>query len=189
MEKQYLLQLMLSKGIGDVAIKKIIHHTTLYPNDSIEVFCKQPEKLASIIKCRSDTFDSIRLHKEHAEKLYHEIQQQDISIILENEPDYPVQLKNMVGKHCPPVLFTKGNRKLLSTLSVGFCGSRKVSPKGTTITAQCAEQLANHGITVVSGYAAGTDLSAHASAMIHGGNTIFVLAEGILKFTKKLFST
>ena len=185
MEKQYLLQLMLSKGIGDAAIKKILHHTALYPGDSLENFCEKPEELISIIKCRNDTFDSVRLNKEHAEKLYRELEQQEISIILEIDPDYPTQLKKVLGKQCPPVLFVKGNKKLLSTLSVGFCGSRKVSSKGITITAQCAEQLANHRITVVSGYAAGTDLSAHASAMIHGGNTIFVLAEGILKFSKK----
>ena len=185
MEKQYLLQLMLSKGIGDAAIKKILHHATLYPENSLEYFCERPEELASIIKCRNDTFDSVRLNKKHSEKIYQELKQQEISIILEMDPNYPVQLKRTLGKQCPPVLFVKGNQTLLSTLSVGFCGSRKVSPKGIAITAQCAEQLVKHGITVVSGYADGTDLSAHTSAMIHGGNTIFVLAEGILKFAKK----
>lgn len=185
MEKQYLLQLMLSKGIGDAAIKKILHYTTLYPEDSLEYFCEKPEELTSIIKCRNDTFDSVRLNKERSEKIYQELKQEEISIILEIDPDYPAQLKRTLGKQCPPVLFVKGNKKLLSALSVGFCGSRKVSPKGIAITAQCAEQLVKHGITVVSGYAAGTDLSAHTSAMIHGGSTIFVLAEGILKFAKK----
>lgn len=182
---QYLLQLMLSKGIGDISIKKILHHVSIYPEDSLESFCNNPERLSSVIKCRNDVLESIRLNKDRAEKLYQEIIQQQISIIIESDTDYPTQLKEVLGSDCPPVLFVKGNRKLLSAPSVGFCGSRKVSPKGITITAQCAEQLVNRGITVVSGYAAGTDLSAHTSAMIHGGNTIFVLAEGILKFMKK----
>lgn len=185
MVDSYLLQLMLTKGIGDVAIKKILHYVSLYPENTLESFCKSPEKLTSIIKCRNDVFDSIRLNEDRAGKLYQELERQEISIILENDSDYPVQLKEVLGNQCPPVLFVKGNQKLLSTASVGFCGSRKVSSKGITITAQCAEQLSNHGITVTSGYAAGTDLSAHISAMIHGGNTIFVLAEGILKFAKK----
>ena len=185
MKDQYLLQLMLSKGIGEVAVKKLLHYASLNSESSLESFCKEPENLPLVIKCRNDVFDSVRFNADRAEKLYEELMRQEISIILEDDSDYPMQLKEVLGNKCPPVLFVKGNQKLLSTLSVGFCGSRKVSPKGMTITAQCAEQLVNREITVVSGYAAGTDLSAHTSAMIHGGNTIFVLAEGILKFSKK----
>ena len=185
MSDQYLLQLMISKGIGDTAIKKIIHYVSLYQEYSFKDFCNNPGILAPIVTCRNDTFDSILSNKERAANLYQELKQHGVSIILETEPSYPIQLKGVLGNQCPPVLFVEGNVSLLSTLSVGFCGSRKVSPKGISITAQCAEQLADHGITVVSGYAAGTDLSAHTSAMIHGGNTVFVLAEGILRYTKK----
>lgn len=185
MENQYLLQLMLSKGIGDVAIKKILHYTALCSEHSLSAFCENPQNLTSIIKCNSEMIDSIKLNAEQAEIIHQELKQMQILIVTENDSDYPAQLKTTLGNKCPPVLFVKGNQKLLSELSVGFCGSRKVSPKGSAITTQCAEQLVSHGITVVSGYAAGTDLSAHISAVAHGGNTIFVLAEGILKYTQK----
>ena len=46
--------------------------------------------------------------------------------------------------------------------------------------AACSEN-----ISVVSGYAAGTDTAAHVAAIENGGNTIFVLAEGILNFSYK----
>jgi DNA processing protein len=49
----------------------------------------------------------------------------------------------------------------------------------------CAWQLAKLGVTVVSGYANGIDLSSHKAALEAGGATILVLAEGIERFRVK----
>ncbi len=38
---------------------------------------------------------------------------------------------------------------------------------------------------MVSGYAAGTDMTVHKEALLKGGNTFFVLAEGILRYSQK----
>ena len=46
---------------------------------------------------------------------------------------------------------------------------------------RCVLQLTQNNITVTSGYAAGTDIVTHRTALENNGNTIFVLAEGILK--------
>ena len=185
MYEEFLLQLMLSKGIGDIAIKRIIRHVSNSAYDTFESLCQNPEKLLPIIKCKDSMFENIMENKERAKILCAELKRQKIAILLETDPLYPFQLKTVLGEYCPPVLFLKGNINLLSTLSVGFCGSRKASEKGIVITTQCAEQLAEKGVTVVSGYAAGTDLAAHSAAMAHNGNTVFVLAEGILKCTEK----
>lgn len=185
MHEQFLLQLMLSKGVGDIAIKRIIRHVSNSTYDTFESLCQNPEKLLPIIRCQDGMFENIERNKEQAKILCTELKKQEVTILLETDPLYPSQLKTALGDYCPPVLFLKGNIDLLSTSSVGFCGSRKASEKGIVITAQCAEQLSEKGITVVSGYAAGIDLAAHSAAMAHNGNTVFVLAEGILKTTKK----
>ena len=185
MKNQYLLQLMLSRGIGDVAIKKILHYAFTHQDPSLELFCKEPAQLQTVLHCKEETIQSILQNKERAEMLCDEMQEKGISVIVETDDDYPEHLKKVLNGQCPPVLFVKGNKSLLSTKSVGFCGSRKVSQKGMMITEQCAEQLVGRGITVVSGYAAGTDLAAHKAAITHGGNTVFVLAEGLLKSFKK----
>ena len=161
MENQYLLQLMLSKGIGDVAIKKILHYAFTHEGASLELFCKEPLHLKSVLNSKEETLISIPQNEERAKKLCDEMMEKGITAIAETDSEYPEHLKKALNGQCPPVLFVKGNTSLLSTKSVGFCGSRKVSPKGVMITGQCAEQLADHGITVVSGYAAGTDLAAH----------------------------
>lgn len=185
MYEQFLLQLMLSKGIGDIAIKKIIRHVSNSTYDTFESLCQNPQNLLSIIRCKDGMFENIESNKERAKILCAELKKQEVAILIETDPLYPSQLKSVLGDDCPPVLFIKGNINLLSMSSVGFCGSRKVSEKGIVITEQCAEQLSEKGITVVSGYAAGTDLAAHSAAMAHNGNTVFVLAEGILKTTEK----
>lgn len=185
MSKKHLLQLMLAKGIGPVAIKKILAYVALRSNESLEVLCENPTRLINIIKCNENTVKDILAQKDNAIKLYEELREKKISILVETDNDYPNYLKSVLGNDCPPILFLKGNKDLLYNTSVGFCGSRKVSQKGILITEQCAEELTNKNITVVSGYAAGTDLAAHKSAMQNGGNTIFVLAEGILSFTNK----
>ena len=185
MENQYLLQLMLSKGIGDVTIKKLLNITSQYPDITMESLCKNLNQLQSIIRCREETLTSIQQNFNYATELYNQITEKNILIITEKDSLYPQNLKTSLGNQCPPVLFAKGNLNLLSTSSIGFCGSRKVSSKGIVITEQCVEQLVGRNLTIVSGYANGTDVAAHLSAIKNGGNTVFVLAEGLLKYTLK----
>lgn len=183
--KQYLLQLMLAKGIGDAAIKRILHFASQNSKYTLRYLCENLNETGRIFNFKAATLESIQLNAEYAQKLVAELSKHEIEIISEIDDRYPTQLRETLGVQCPPVLFAQGNLDLLFTKSVGFCGSRKVSPKGIGITEQCAQQLVQKGITVVSGYASGTDLAAHTSAINNGGNTVFVLAEGILRFSKK----
>lgn len=79
----------------------------------------------------------------------------------------------------------KGNIELFVNDSRWLLRFSKGIRKGLSITSQCAMQLVQKNISVVSGYAAGTDTAAHVAAIENGGNTIFVLAEGILNFSYK----
>ena len=184
----YLLQLMLSKGIGKVAIKKIVADVGSNHDHSYEDYCRNSALLQNVLyrpENVEETLDSIAFNETIAKELWNRLECNDIVMITESEDVYPEKLKSRLGKDCPPVLFLKGNIELLNSCCVGFCGSRKVSEKGSVITMQCAQQLVNHNITVVSGFARGTDIAAHRAAVESGGNTIFVLAEGILEYNTK----
>lgn len=98
------------------------------------------------------------------------------------KPGYPLSMSRG-GKS--PMLSTLGNLGLLDTPGLGFCGSRKASEKGIAVTIDCAEQAVKVGFTVISGNAAGVDLVAHHTALVQGGATILVLAEGIEHFRIK----
>jgi len=101
------------------------------------------------------------------------------------DPDYPRLLKARLGPKAPPVLFVKGNRAVLNAVSVGFCGSRKASAKGLRVARDTASEVAKQGTNVISGYAAGVDLTVHEAALEAGSTTTLVLAEGVLRFKVK----
>ena len=58
-------------------------------------------------------------------------------------------------------------------------GSRSVTPYGRAVTSQFAGQLAERGITIVSGLALGIDAVAHTAAIEKGGLHLAVLANGL----------
>ncbi len=101
------------------------------------------------------------------------------------DPRYPESVLSILGPQAPLLLFVQGNLKLLSKHSLGFCGSRAASEKGIAVARECAEIVSKAGINVVSGYAAGVDMTTHRAALETGGTTTFVIAEGILHFRVK----
>lgn len=178
------LQLALTKGIGDVAIKKVMGYLE-QNNYSWDDLQSSTTQILLESGLKNDVIHGVEEAKPKADKLSEELVDQGIDLLIENDIRYPQYLKKMLGDNCPPFLFIKGNRELLNRHSVGFCGSRKASSKGLCIASDCAKQLAEKSITVVSGYASGADLAAHRAALLCGGSTIFVLAEGILRTTMK----
>lgn len=178
-----MLQFALARGIGEAAIKKaiiFIDHNKL----SWDVFVSDRGLLRQF-GLNDDKLENVYTARQQAEILYDKLVSNGIKFLAENEKEYPQYLKKMLGEKCPAILFVSGNMDLLNHTSVGFCGSRKASEKGIGIAADCAKQLTEKHITIVSGYAAGTDLVAHKAALENNGNTIFVLAEGILRASRK----
>lgn len=109
----------------------------------------------------------------------------DVSYMAVPAPQYPQILITLLRQNTPTVLSCMGNLSLLQKAKVGFSGSRKASEKGLWIARDCASQLAEQDICVVSGYAGGVDMAAHRAALQSGGSTIIVLPEGIDAFHVK----
>ncbi len=75
-----------------------------------------------------------------------------------------------------------GNIELLDRVCIGICGSRKAKSACLKVAKDCAGQIARTGLTVVSGNANGIDIEAHYNCLREGGETIFVLPEGLDHF-------
>ncbi|MBC6413700.1 MAG: DNA-protecting protein DprA [Chromatiales bacterium] len=88
---------------------------------------------------------------------------------------YPEQLKQI--KDAPPLLYIKGNEKLLKEPQIAVVGCRQPTPGGRANAKKIASSLAKAGIMVTSGMAAGIDAVAHESAMQYGP-TAAVVATG-----------
>ncbi|UHA73947.1 DNA-processing protein DprA [Paenibacillus sp. 481] len=102
----------------------------------------------------------------------HITQQQGIEWITMLDHTYPELLKQT---HEPPwIMYGRGNWDVLRQPCVAIVGTRTPTVYGKTIAYQLSEQLAEAGITVVSGLARGIDGSSHEGA-IKKGMTVAVL--------------
>ncbi|MGW2492182.1 DNA-processing protein DprA [Streptomyces sp. NPDC001606] len=92
------------------------------------------------------------------------------------DDDYPLYLRLVHQR--PPFLFLRG-RTADDDLRVAVVGTRTPTPEGVAHARTIAGGLAERGVTVVSGLAAGIDTAAHGSALAAGGRTVAVIGTGL----------
>lgn len=100
----------------------------------------------------------------------------DIDIMTIKDSSYPEELKNIPQP--PVVLYYKG-KIIKEEKRVGVVGSRRASYYGLDMANRISAELAENGITVVSGMARGIDSQAHKGALSAGGRTIAVFGCGV----------
>jgi DNA processing protein len=99
-------------------------------------------------------------------------------ILLLDDGVYPASLREIYDP--PIVLYVKGAwAECLDQPCIGVVGSRKCSTYGQNAAMMLARDLAQRGMTVVSGFARGIDAAAHCGALEAGGRTVAVLGTGI----------
>lgn len=101
---------------------------------------------------------------------------QRIQVLTSGEPAYPAILKEI--KNYPKTLYYIGRPQLLRSRCAAVVGSRTCTAYGRNMGKAIGRTLAQHGITVVSGMAAGIDACAHEGALEAGDDTIAVLGCG-----------
>jgi DNA processing protein len=94
-----------------------------------------------------------------------------------HDPRYPARLKEIFD---PPIaLFARGRVELLQSIMLGVVGTRRPTAYGTAAVERLSPDLAQAGLTIVSGMARGIDTSAHRSTLAVGGDTIAVFGCGV----------
>ena len=116
-------------------------------------------------------------NKVSPEKEMERLQKCGARILLHGTPEYPASLSQI---HHPPVLlFRRGELREDDFPAVAVVGSRRLSRYGQRAAELIVGQLADAGVTIVSGLAFGADTVAHRVALEHGARTIAVLGNGI----------
>lgn len=98
-------------------------------------------------------------------------------IVALGEEEYPAPLANAYSP--PPILSMIGEWKESDWLSVAVVGTRSPTQYGRAQTEKLSSELAERGLTIVSGLARGVDGVAHRAALAVGGRTIAVLGCGL----------
>lgn len=102
---------------------------------------------------------------------------QEIKEIKITDKDYPENIKTL--SDAPGVLYYRGILPTPEEICVAVVGTRRPSSYGEQTAFQITGELANAGITIVSGMAPGIDTFAHRACVERGKRTIAVLGSGI----------
>jgi len=170
----YWLALHCLPGLGCRRSMKLID----FFGEPKALFCASQKTLQELgLKAEAiQTISSKKWIKDAEEKLK-KIEAMGVEIITYSETRYPALLKQIADP--PPLLYLKGEAELLNTPSIAIVGARRASFYGLKIATKLATNLAELGITVVSGLARGIDAAAHKGALQANGNTIGVLGCGL----------
>ena len=101
----------------------------------------------------------------------------EIKQISINDKNYPKLLKEI--KNAPKVLYYRGEICLTDENCFAVVGARLCSPYGKQVALEIAGDLAESGLTIVSGLAPGIDTASHWAAVERKKRTIAVLGTGV----------
>lgn len=102
----------------------------------------------------------------------------EIKKVSIEDPDYPEILKSIDNP--PDTLYVMGRLKRREN-GIAIVGSRRCTSYGKEVTLHIGRELAENGLTIISGFAPGIDTMAHYSAIEVHGRTIAVLGTGLDK--------
>ncbi len=173
-EQKYILGFSCNPQIGSRTMLKILSAFN-DPKQAWQASFKEltghglEPKIANLI---IQTREKINLDQE-LEKIH----KLGINIITIGDKNYPKLLKEIADP--PAILYVKGKIIPRDELAIAVVGSRKHTSYGGRVCSDITEELAESGITIVSGLALGIDAISHQAALSAGGRTIGVLGCGL----------
>lgn len=102
---------------------------------------------------------------------------QGATIVTFRCAEYPERLKEIYDP--PPVLWVRGDVRLLARLGIAVVGTRHPTPYGSGMAEMLARDLAARRLLIISGMARGIDSSAHKGALAARRPTLAVWGTGI----------
>lgn len=103
--------------------------------------------------------------------------QHQVEIISILDPDYPTMLKQIHDP--PPLLYVKGNKKILSSELFAIVGTRRPTVYGKQMAAHFSAEILSCGYIVTSGFAKGVDIIAQLTATKKQQPTVTVLGTSL----------
>jgi len=115
--------------------------------------------------------------RKAAEEEWARVAAQGAIVIGYSSAEYPERLREIYDP--PPVLWVRGEVKLLSRPAIAVVGTRHPTPYGTGVAEMLSRDLAARRLLIVSGMARGIDSCAHRGALAARMPTVAVWGTGI----------
>ncbi len=166
---------LFNERIGPMRFKKLLGHFNslelAWREGNAENFMAAglEKNLAEEIVLRRPQID---LEKELAK-----LAKENIGILTILDENYPKLLKEIYDP--PHIMYIKGELKPEDEFAIAVVGTRKLSVYGQQVSSQLARELAQTGLTIVSGLARGIDTLAHLGALQQNKRTIAVVGSSI----------
>lgn len=178
----YILALQHVAGIGDTTAKKLINHC----GSAEAVFKEKRDNLLKIDGIGSVTISDL-FNKNHFEAAQNELQfikSENIECHYFTTEAYPERLKHCIDS--PILLFEAGNVNLNKKHIISIVGTRKITTSGIAFCERLVEELAIYNPVIISGFAYGTDITAHKAAIKNNLQTVGCLAHGLNQIYPKV---
>lgn len=178
----FTLALQHVPNIGDITAKKLISHCGC----AQAVFEEKKQNLIKIDGIGQMVLSKLfkTHHLREAEKEIQFIKQNNIKVSHFQENNYPDKLKHCIDG--PILLFQSGSININKQHLISIVGTRKITTSGIAFCENLVEQLAPYNPIIVSGFAYGTDITAHKAAMKHNLQTMACLAHGLNQIYPKV---
>jgi len=178
----YTLALQHIPKIGDVTAKKLINHC----GSAEAVLTERKQNLLKIDGIGANVLNDLfnKQHLKDAENELEFIRKNNISTIYFTNKNYPERLKHCIDS--PILLFQAGNIDLANKRIISIVGARKITTYGVDFCKKLVEELKPFDPIIVSGFAYGTDITAHKAAIEHNLQTIACLAHGLNQIYPKV---
>jgi DNA processing protein len=169
------IALNMTPGVGPRVTARLLEHF-----GSAEAIFDAPRRDLALLRLSPETIESIVSRELHsrAEAEIERVRTFGGEILVLDDGVYPALLRETYDP--PVVLYVKGAwDESLERPCVAVVGSRRCSTYGQNAALMMSRELAQRGITIVSGLARGIDASAHRGALEAGGRTVAVMGTGL----------
>ena len=169
------IALNMTPGVGPRVTARLLEHF-----GSAEAIFDAPRRDLALLRLPPEAIESIASRELHAraESEIERVRQLGGDILVLDDGVYPALLRETYDP--PVVLYVKGAwDECLERPCVAVVGSRRCSTYGQNAALMMSRELAQRGVTIVSGLARGIDAAAHRGALEAGGRTVAVTGTGL----------
>jgi len=169
------IALNMTPGVGPRVMARLLEHF-----GSAEAIFDAPRRDLAMLRLTPESIESIATREfyERAESEVEKVRRLNGEILVLDDGIYPALLRETYDP--PVVLYLKGAwSECLERPCVAIVGSRRCSTYGQNAALMLSRELAQRGVTIISGLARGIDAAAHRGALEAGGRTVAVMGTGL----------